>query len=157
MSSVLAVCWAGKTTAAYARLGIDEYARRIQRYRPLRVVEVAAERGGDGARRLQREGERLLARLGRLQPATVIALDPGGEQLESRELADWVRRHLLEEARNLVFVVGGPDGLSSGVLERAERRLGLSRLTLPHDMARLLLMEQIYRALTILHGHPYDR
>lgn len=157
MSAAIVLCWVGRTAAPYARLGIEEYSRRVQRYRPLRLVEVADERDGEVPRRLQREGERILQRLQRLQPATVIALDPAAEQLDSQGLAAWMRRFLLEESRELVFVVGGPDGLSSGVLERADRRLGLSRLTLPHDMARLLLMEQIYRSLTILHGHPYDR
>jgi len=157
LSAAIVVCWVGKTAAPYARLGIEEYSRRIERYRPLRVIEVAQERRGETARRLEREGERILERLARLQSATVIALDPAAKQLDSQEFANSMRRNLLEAARTMVFVVGGPDGLSSGVLERADRRLGLSRLTFPHDMARLLLMEQIYRSLTILQGHPYDR
>lgn len=159
MSSAIVLCWIGKTAAPYARTGIDEYSKRIQRYRPLRTLVVAEERGPGRAtaRRVELEGDRILKRIQGIEPATVIALDPGGEQVVTGKLALWVRRHALEEARNLVFVVGGPDGLSSAVLNRADRRLGLSRLTLPHDMARLLLVEQIYRSLTILHGHPYDR
>lgn len=159
VSPAIVVCWVGKTAAPYARAGIEEYASRIQRYRTLRTLVIAEERGsrGDTARRVEREGDRILERLKGLAPATVIVLDQAGEQIDTAKLAVWVRRHALEEARNLVFVLGGPDGLSSGVLKRADRRLGLSRLTLPHDMARLLLLEQIYRSMTILHGHPYDR
>jgi len=160
VSAGIVFCWVGKTAARYARVGIDEYVGRIERYRPCRVIEVRQPRLGgrsSAADRAGREGEALLERIGGLEPAVVVALDPGGEQIESRELAGWVRRHLLEEGRTVVFVVGGPDGLSSSILARADRLLGLSHLTLPHDMARLILTEQVYRSLTILNGHPYDR
>jgi len=131
----LAFCWPGKTSAAYARAGIDDYVSRIQHYRDCRVVITPEEPRGSqysDKHRVEREGDNLLKRLGDLEPAWICALEP-------------------------VFVVGGPDGLSYAVRERADRLLSLSPFTLPHDMARLVLAEQVYRALTIIHGHPYDR
>ena len=160
MSAPIVFCWVGRTSAEYARVGIADYAARINRYRPCREVVVAQERGRgrfSPEHRVEREGQRILERLQALEPAVVIALAPTGKQVESRQLAAWVQQHAYDEARAVVFVVGGPDGLSSPVLRRADRLLGLSRLTLPHDMARLFLTEQVYRSLTIIEGHPYDR
>jgi 23S rRNA (pseudouridine1915-N3)-methyltransferase len=121
---------------------------------------VAQERGNgrfSPEHRVEREGQRIIERLESAGPAAVIALAATGKQVDSRQLATWVRQYAYDEGRPLAFVVGGPDGLSSAVLKKADRLLGLSRLTLPHDMARLFLTEQIYRSLTIIERHPYDR
>ena len=153
-------CWVGRTTAPYAREGERQYVERIERYQPCRVVAVAEERQGSrysAEHRLEREGTRIIERVGKLDPAFVVAVDPRGQESNSREFAKLLRQQAFEAGRTPVFVVGGPDGLSSSVRQRANRLLGLSRLTLPHDMARLLVVEQVYRALTIIHGHPYDR
>ena len=160
MSAEIVFLWVGKISAPYARSGIDDYLRRANRYRPSRTLSVAEEKQGSRyttEHRLEREGSAILQRLDALTPATVVALDPRGSVLTSRELAALVERTCYQESRRMVFVVGGPDGLSSAIRERADRLLALTRMTLPHDLARLLLAEQIYRALTIIHGHPYDR
>ena len=160
MSAPILFCWVGKTSAEYARTGVSEYTGRIARYRPCRELVVAQERGNrrfSREHRVEREGQRILDRLDPLGPPALIALDGSGKQIDSRQLAVWVRQYSYDEGRPLAFVVGGPDGLSSSVLRRADRLLGLSRLTLPHDMARLFLTEQVYRSLTIIEGHPYDR
>lgn len=160
MSAEIAFLWVGKTRAPYARVGVDEYVGRLQRYHPCRTIAVPEERHNSrysAAHRVDREGRSLLDRLKSLEPAFVVALDPRGRQLTSGELAVLVRRACMEESRRMVFVVGGPDGLSSPIRDRADRLLGLSQMTFPHDMARLFLAEQAYRALTIIHGHPYDR
>lgn len=158
--TALYLCWVGKTAAPYARVGVEEYLRRIRRYRDCREIVVAAERH-DGrysaAHRVQREGRRILERIDKLGPAWVAALDPEGKERSSPDFAEIVRRKAYEDPRTPVFVVGGPDGLSSSVRERADELIGLSHMTLPHDMARLFLTEQIYRAMTIINGHPYDR
>ncbi len=160
MRSELLLVWAGKTSAQYARIGVAEYVDRIARYRPCREVRVPEERH-DGrytaAHRVEREGAALLRKLDQVGNLFVVALDPRGKAVSSRELADMIRREAVEPGRSMAFVVGGPDGLSSVVRNRADRLIGLSRLTLPHDMARLLLAEQVYRAMTIIQGHPYDR
>ena len=156
----LSFCWVGKTKAAYAVAGVADYVGRIERYRDCRIVAVAEERQ-DGRyskrHRLEREGRRVLSHIRQLEPAWVAALDAGGKLMTSREFAELIRRQCFEDARSVVFVVGGPDGLFSTVRERADWLVSLSPMTVPHDMARLLLAEQVYRAMTIIQGHPYDR
>ena len=125
---------------------IADYARRIRPLAPFELVEVR-----DGPpERVRRD---LLKHLG---PAAghglVIALDERGGAVSSRDLADLLGGH-----GSLDFLVGGPEGLDPAVRERADRMLRLSRLTLTHEMARLLLVEQIYRGLTMLRGMPYHR
>ncbi|NKB86869.1 MAG: 23S rRNA (pseudouridine(1915)-N(3))-methyltransferase RlmH [Acidobacteria bacterium] len=156
----LAFCWPGKTSAAYARDGMDDYLGRIGRYQKCRVVITPEEpRSGRYSQehRVEREGEGILKRLKDLDPFWLCALHPAGKPLNTGDFAKLVRRQLQDDGRTPVFVVGGPDGLSYAVQKRADRLLGMSSFTLPHDMARLVLVEQVYRALTIIHGHPYDR
>lgn len=156
----IALVWIGKTSAAFAVAGVDEYLERIRRYRSCRRLVVAEERH-DGkysvAHRLEREGKAILERVGTIEPAYAVAVDPQGRQLDSREFAEMVRRCCYEDTRSLALIVGGPDGLGPGVRERADRILSLGALTLSHDLARLVLIEQLYRAFTIIHGHPYAR
>ncbi|HJO04768.1 MAG TPA: 23S rRNA (pseudouridine(1915)-N(3))-methyltransferase RlmH [Acidobacteriota bacterium] len=158
--STLSFCWVGKTKAPYAVEGVAEYVGRITRYHECRVVVVPEERQ-DGRyskrHRLEREGRRILSHIGQLEPAWVAVLDAGGTSMSSREFARMIRRACFEDTRSVVFVVGGPDGLSYAVRERADHVVSLSQLTVPHDMARLLLAEQVYRAMTIIRGHPYNR
>lgn len=156
----LVFCWPGKTSAAYARAGIDDYVSRIKHYRDCRVLITPEEPRGSqysDKHRVEREGDGLLKRVGALDPAWICALDTDGKPLNTRDFAELLRSQLYEGTRTAVFVVGGPDGLSYAVRERADRLVSLSAFTLPHDMARLVLTEQVYRALTIIHGHPYDR
>lgn len=158
--SSLSFCWVGKLKAPYAVSGVADYMGRIERYRACRAIVVPEERQ-DGRysmeHRLEREGRCVLEQIRHLEPAWVAVLDAGGKAIASREFARLIRRQCFEDTRSVVFVVGGPDGLSSTVRERADRLVSLSQMTLPHDMARLLLAEQVYRAMTIIRGHPYDR
>jgi 23S rRNA (pseudouridine1915-N3)-methyltransferase len=89
-------------------------------------------------------------------PAVKICLDPVGRRMDSHQFTGWVQKAELE-ARDLVFIVGGADGLPPGWRERADLALSLSPMTLPHELARAMLAEQIYRAFTTLRGHPYPR
>jgi 23S rRNA (pseudouridine1915-N3)-methyltransferase len=86
----------------------------------------------------------------------VVALDEHGEEFATRDLATWLAARL-QAARDLAFLIGGADGLAAEVLERADFKLALSRLTLPHAFARVLLVEQLYRAQSLLDHHPYHR
>ncbi len=151
----VAVRAVGRPKAEGIVVAIAEYERRAARYWPLDVVEVreAGPRGGDadGTRRL--EGERLLDGIG---GGAVIACDPGGEALDSSRFAAWLQAQR-ERARDVTFVIGGAHGLDGAVLERAERRLSLAPWTLPHELARLVLAEQLYRAGTIVRGEPYHK
>jgi 23S rRNA (pseudouridine1915-N3)-methyltransferase len=137
---------------------IGSYEERLARYFPYEAMEVREEshRGaGDEQRVVREEGERLLARV----PAgyRVVALDEGGRQLSSTELAGALGEGRLEASPGLALLIGGAYGLSEAVLQRAELRLSLSALTLPHELARLVLVEQLYRAGTILRGEPYHK
>jgi len=103
---------------------------------------------------MAREGERLLAAV---QPADhVIVLDERGRELTTQELAAWLATRM-QQGADITFLIGGPDGLAPEVLARSNFRLALSRLTLPHALARVLLSEQLYRAHCILANHPYHR
>ncbi len=135
---------------------IAEYEARAARYWPLDTREVREEpaRGRTPALVREREGERLLDAAG---SSRVIACDAAGELLTSEALADWLRRERERAGRDLAFLVGGAYGLSPAVRTRAERQLSLSRFTFPHELARLVLIEQLYRAGTIVRGEPYHK
>lgn len=120
----------------------DDYVARIARYVPVEVVEVP-------------DDEALVRRIP--PQAEVIALEPGGESWNTVELTRFVEDRMVHGARAIVFLVGGSDGLPKKATERAQRRLSLSPLTLPHRIARLVLCEQLYRALSIIKGEPYNR
>jgi len=135
----------------------EDYARRLGSQHALALDELAPVRrtGARGAAAAVRgEGERLLAKL---RPSEyVAALDERGRELSTRELADWVAARR-REGRDVAFLIGGPDGLAEAVRERGDLTWSLSRLTLPHALARVVLVEQLYRAHTLLAGHPYHR
>jgi len=156
----LVMCWPGKTAAEYARIGIDEYLQRIRRFRRCECLTVSEEPSGghySDAHRQERQGKAILKRLEAVRPHFLVVVDPRGKPMDSRDFADLLQRQCYDDARTLAFVVGGPDGVASGVRDEADLLLGLSRMTLPHDMARLFLTEQVYRGLTIIHGLPYNR
>ena len=134
---------------------IREYEQRARRYWPLRVVEVKDEpvRGGNAGPARQREGERLAAAIG---GAHVIACEVGGRRMSSPEFATWVQG-LREAAADVAFVIGGAYGLSDELARRATSRISFSSWTLPHELARLVLAEQLYRARTIVRGEPYHK
>lgn len=156
----IVLCWPGKTRAEYARVGIDDYLERIRRFRQCRCVPVPEEPPGkqySDEHRLERQGEAILGRLERFDPYFLVLLDPRGKAMDSREFATLLQRQCYDDSRTLAFVVGGPDGVSEGLRGRADLLLALSRMTLPHDLARLFLTEQVYRGFTIIHGQPYSR
>ena len=136
---------------------IAEYERRAARYWDLEVVEVkgGGASGGDGPEGvMRREGERLLDRIP--VGAQVVLCDVGGETLDSEAFAQWLleRRDL---AQSVAFVIGGAHGVGPEVRGRARRRIALAPWTLPHELARLVLVEQLYRAGTIGRGEPYHK
>lgn len=134
-----------------------EFEARARRYWKLELVEVEA--GAPGRRTppevIAAEEERILVRLP--DDAEVVALTRGGEGMGSEELASWLGELGLGGSAGPAFVVGGAFGLGERVMARARRRLSLSRFTLPHELARLVLVEQLYRAGTILRGEPYHK
>ena len=136
---------------------IREYETRAARYWPLEVAEVKAERG-DAATPVEavrsREGDRLAQRVAEF--ATSVACDIGGESMSSEHFASWLQTER-ESARDVVFLIGGAFGLDEKLRNRARLRLSLAPWTLPHELARLVLVEQLYRAGTIVRGEPYHK
>jgi 23S rRNA (pseudouridine1915-N3)-methyltransferase len=144
----------GRLRPSY-REAADEYLKRLAHYTRLREVEIReASRAGSVARQQAEEAERLEARL----PAgsTVVALAREGEAWSSAELSRRLGRWQ-QEARPLVFLLGGSFGLASALIARAGHRWSLGPLTLPHELARVVVLEQIYRGFTILRGEPYHK
>lgn len=147
----------GTRMEGWVQAGWEEYARRLRPVMPLGLVEVpAARRGGAGdvPRALVAEGQRMLALLAPRDH--VVALDEHGRQMSSIETAHWLERRRAS-GRDLALLVGGADGFGEAVLERADERWSLSPLTLPHALVRVLVAEQLYRAASLLAGHPYHR
>ncbi|MFN3750514.1 MAG: 23S rRNA (pseudouridine(1915)-N(3))-methyltransferase RlmH [Thiobacillus sp.] len=147
----------GHKMPGWITAGYDDYARRMPPDLPLALTEIRPGHrvaGEDGVRARQLEAERILAAL----PAgsVPVALDERGAQLTTRELAGWLTAWM-DEGVSPAFIIGGADGLDDSVKARAVRQLALSRLTLPHALARVMLAEQLYRSLCIIKGHPYHR
>lgn len=137
--------------------GYANYARRMPPDMLLTLTEIKPGHrvaGEDGSRARQLEAERILAAVP--QAAALVALDEHGVQASTHALAGWMRGWM-DEATSPVFVIGGADGLHDDVKVRAHKLMGLSKLTLPHALVRVVLAEQLYRAVSILKGHPYHR
>ncbi len=145
----------GKDRSGLYAPAVEEYARRIARHVRFELAEVPEARRHAGTPRArEEEGEAILARL---RPGDrVVALDERGDEPTSAALAGRLGRWL-QGGRDVALVIGGSDGLSDAVLARADERLALSRMTLAHRLARLVLAEQLYRAFTILRGEPYHK
>jgi len=142
-------------TSAYAELAAD-YLKRASRFTPVEMKEVRPVKGSDAREVKAKEGERLLQVL---QPGDhVVACDERGEELTTKELAGLIeQRTAAGGPGRLIFLIGGAEGLSEEVRKRADRIVALSKMTLPHELARVVLVEQIYRAHSMLRNHPYHR
>ncbi len=138
---------------------VEEYEERARRYWKLEFAEVAEGTTGGGqasaARVRKAEADRILARIP--SDLEVVAVTRVGKGMESRELAGYLEEHGVRSSAGVAFVIGGAFGLDPSVVDRARRKLSLSTLTLPHEMARLVLAEQLYRAGTIARGEPYHK
>ncbi len=151
----LRVVAVGKDRSGLYAPAVEEYARRLARHVKLEIVEVPEARKHAGTPRARdEEAEAILARLSGRE--RVVLLDERGKEETSIEFARRVGRWL-EEARDVALVVGGSDGLGEAVRARGSETIALSRMTLAHRLARLVLVEQLYRALTILRGEPYHK
>jgi len=142
----------GRDRAGPTRDLFDDYCRRSPW--PIRLVEIAPRSSRPLERRLREEAERLLQAVP--PGAVLVALDEAGRQLDSAGLARRIARWQGEYG-TLAFAIGGSDGLDRSVLERAEATFAFGRMTWPHRLVRVMLAEQLYRASTILSGHPYHR
>lgn len=145
----------GRLSIGYLRDGAADFEARLQRYAPLRIVELKEEKGGknDPVFIRRQEGRRILDRIP--DGSFVVALDERGRSFSSEGLAGLLERHMLQATPELTLIIGGAYGLSDEVKQRADLLLSLSDMTLTHQMARLLLLEQLYRGFTIVRNEPY--
>ncbi len=146
----------GKTTDKHCAALIDDYTSRLTHYAPFETVVIPALRNTrtlSEEQQKQAEGESLLRQL--LPSDHVVLLDERGRQLPSTEFARWMQQRQNASPRRLVFVIGGPYGFSPAVMQRADSLLSLSSMTFSHQLVRVIFLEQLYRAFTILHGQPY--
>lgn len=147
--------WVGKTQRGFVQEGVEHYARRIRAFLPVEIVETrqAAHSGRGAGQALRKEAEALLRSIGERE--TLIVLDGAGEQLTSPRLAQRLAALRHRGPGTLTFAVGGAYGLDESVKRRADWLWSLSPLTFPHQLVRVILMEQVYRALTLHAGLPY--
>ena len=154
MKTVLLVV--GKTMEKYFVQAIDEYVERTKHYISfdLEVIpELKNTKSLSEEQQKEKEGELILKSL---QPGdTVVLLDEHGKEMRSVEFADYMKRKLNTTNRRLVFIIGGPYGFSPKIYETAQEELSLSKMTFSHQMIRLIFVEQLYRAMSILNGSPY--
>ena len=146
----------GKLAEDWQRQAADDYAGRLQRYFPLDIVELKEEKGGrkgDIPGLLRREGERILEKIP--SQSFLVVLDERGRNIGSEELAGMLGEQMLHGGRDWCLVIGGPYGLDTEIKRRAALQLSLSKMTFTHQMARLFLLEQLYRGSTILRNEPY--
>jgi len=134
----------GKTRRAEMRAILEDYEKRISRSCPLEITEV-------------RDANAALKKLDRDRAATVVLLDAGGKNLDSKALAKWLGELRDRGTRELIFLCGDADGFPDALRQRAHQKLALSAMTFSHELARVMLTEQLYRAFAILSGSPYPK
>ena len=144
--------WVGKTKDPNWRDLQEEYLRRLGHFVKFSITEVKDKSRYED---VEIEGKRILEKVN--QSSFVCLLDIKGRSLSSKKLAAEIEKWQMRGLKEVVFVIGGAEGVSSAVVERANFRLSLSLLTMTHEMARVILIEQIYRAFTIIKGYPYQK
>lgn len=148
--------WVGKTRNEHLRALCDEYLKRLKRFARFELLEVRESAQQSKEAGIEEEGRRILG--GLHADALVVLLDVEGREWSSEELASQVEKWQASgSVKEVAFVIGGHRGVSAEVRQRAATHWSLSRLTLTHEMARVLLLEQVYRAYTIIHGLPYQK
>jgi 23S rRNA (pseudouridine1915-N3)-methyltransferase len=151
----LRVIWTGKTRDAHLRALTDDYLKRLSRFVKCEVVELRESSDAGKRAGIDKDSRRISD--GLHEGAVNVLLDPAGIEWTSQQLATEIQRWQDGGTKELTFIVGGPNGVSSELSARASKRWSLSRLTLTHEMTRVVLLEQLYRAYTIIHGYPYQK
>jgi 23S rRNA (pseudouridine1915-N3)-methyltransferase len=144
----------GKIREPYFREAIEEYSRRIAYYTQIRVRDAAKEMS-DSSQDLETAYGRLQKE--HLKADLKVALDRNGRMMSSEDLAAWFEKAMVNSVDMISFIIGGPHGLAGSALADSDQTLSLGAITLPHQMARLILVEQVYRAFTILRREPYHK
>ena len=151
----------GKIKEKYLKLGIDEFKKRLSKYCKLEIIELEDEKAPENLSDKEmlmikeKEGKKILSKI--TDNSYVIALAIDGKNLSSEELAQTINKLGVRGVSNITFVIGGSLGLSDEVLSRADYKLSFSKMTFPHQLMRLILLEQVYRAYRINNGEPYHK
>ena len=151
----------GKVKEKYVNEGIKEYTKRLSRYTSLNIIEVDDEKAPEKLSNRdkdiirKKEGERILNKT--TQDSYVIALSIDGKGLSSEEFADKINNLMIEGSSHITFIIGGSLGLSDEVLKRAQMKLSFSKMTFPHQLMRMILLEQVYRSFRIIRNEPYHK
>lgn len=151
----------GKIKEKYLKDAIAEYTKRLSKYCKLEIIEVADEKTPDNASEIvedcirSKEAERILKNV--KEDAFVITLEINGKMLSSEELADKIDKLGVQGTSHIVFIIGGSIGLGREVLSRSNYALSFSKMTFPHQLMRVILLEQIYRSYRIINGEPYHK
>lgn len=157
----ITVIGVGRLKEKYWQAAIDEYSKRLSKYVKLDIIEVPDEKAPENLSAAEKEivkkneGERILKNI--KDGAYVIALAINGKMLDSEELSEFLNERMVRGAGHIVFVIGGSLGLSPEVLDRADYKLSFSKMTFPHQMMRVILLEQFYRAVKIMKNEPYHK
>ncbi|WP_010052466.1 23S rRNA (pseudouridine(1915)-N(3))-methyltransferase RlmH [Carnobacterium maltaromaticum] len=158
---IIKIITVGKLKEKYLKMGIDEYTKRLGAYCKIELIEVPDEKAPEKlseAEMLQvkeKEGERILAKIP--ENAYVFALAIEGKQRTSEEFSKEIEQLGIQGKSNLVFVIGGSLGLSQAVMKRSNTPISFGKMTLPHQLMRLVLVEQVYRGFRIMKGEPYHK
>lgn len=151
----------GKLKEKYLKDAIDEYSKRLSRYCKLDIIELPDEKTPDNASAKEeeaikeKEGQNILSKI--KDNMIVIAMDLGGKQLSSEEFSDYIDNLGVTGNSNIAFIIGGSLGISKAILNRANYKLCFSKMTFPHQLFRVMLLEQIYRSFRIMKGEPYHK
>lgn len=151
----------GKLKEKYLKMGIEEYTKRLGSYAKIDLIEVADEKAPENLSDAdmeivkKKEGERILAKIG--ADTYVIALAIEGKMKSSEQLADDLQSLMTYGRSKIAFVIGGSLGLHEDVMKRSDEKLSFSKMTLPHQLMKLVLVEQVYRAFRIIKGEPYHK
>lgn len=157
----ISIITVGKLKEKYLKEGINEYLKRLSKYAKVDVIEIADEKAPENLSAKEeemvkdKEGQGILKYI--KDNMYVVALDIKGKQLSSEELADFLSQRALLGESNIAFVIGGSLGLSQALLNRANYKLSFSKMTFPHQLMRLILLEQVYRGFRIINNEPYHK
>lgn len=152
----IALLQTGKTTEKFVNEGVELYSTRIKKYTGFEVItvpEMKNVRNMSADEVKIKEGRRIEESIGKND--YVVLLDENGEQLPTRDFAQWIEKQIMVSGKRILFVIGGPWGFSDEIRKKAEFTLSLSRMTFPHQLVRIIFLEQLYRALTIIRGESY--
>ncbi|MBQ8558849.1 MAG: 23S rRNA (pseudouridine(1915)-N(3))-methyltransferase RlmH [Tyzzerella sp.] len=157
----ITVITVGKIKEKYLKDAIAEYSKRLSKYCKLEIVEVADEKTPDNASEVvensirSKEAERILKYV--KEDAYIITLEINGKQLSSEELADKINKLGVQGTSHIIFIIGGSIGLGEEVLKKSNYALSFSKMTFPHQLMRVIILEQIYRSYRIISGEPYHK